>query len=132
MTIVVDASVIVAALVDTGTDGRWAERMINSDDLAGPHLLPVETANVLRRAAAAHEISDDTASLAHHDLLDLSVDLYPYELVAPRIWDLRSNVTAYDAWYVALAEALDAPLATLDRRLARAAGPRCDFALPDA
>lgn len=132
MTIVVDASVLVAALVDSGSDGRWAQKMIASDDVAAPHLVLVETANVLRRAAAVGDISDDIATIAHHDLLDLSVELYPYELLAPRIWELRANVTAYDAWYVALAEALDAPLATIDRRLTRASGPQCAFVSTDA
>jgi predicted nucleic acid-binding protein len=59
--------------------------------------------------------------------VQLRVDLFPYEVVAARVWELRHNMTAYDAWYVALAEALDSPLATLDARLARAAGPRCRF-----
>ncbi len=129
MTVVVDASALVAALVDTGPDGRWAEQLLTAD-LAAPHLLPVEVASVLRRAAAAREISDDVASLAHADLLDLRVELYPYEPVAARIWELRANLTAYDAWYVALAERIEAPLATLDQRLLDAPGPRCRFATP--
>jgi predicted nucleic acid-binding protein len=70
------------------------------------------------------------ASLAHDDLLSLRVDLFPYAPCASRVWELRSGVTAYDAWYVALAEALGAPFATLDARLARASGPRCRFVLP--
>lgn len=60
-------------------------------------------------------------------LLDLRVELFPYAPFATRIWDLRDNVTCYDAWYVALAETLSAPLATLDARLAKASGPRCRF-----
>jgi predicted nucleic acid-binding protein len=69
----------------------------------------------------------DAASLAHNDLLDLRVDLFGYEAFAQRVWELRENVTCYDAWYVALAEALAAPLATLDLKLTRAAGPHCRF-----
>lgn len=92
--------------------------------------MPVEAANILRRAALSSDISDSIASLAHVDLLDLPVELFAYELVAERAWELRGSVTSYDAWYVALAEALDAPLATLDRRLSRASGPRCSFTLP--
>ena len=130
MTLVVDASLLVAALVDSGPDGVWAEEVLGSEPLAAPHLMPVEVATVLRRAAAAGEISADVASLAHEDVLSLRVDLFPYEPCASRVWELRSAVTAYDAWYVALAEALDAPLATLDARLARASGPRCRFVLP--
>jgi predicted nucleic acid-binding protein len=129
VTVVVDASVVVAALVDAGPDGRWADGFLG-DDLAAPHLLHVEVANVLRRAVAASELSDDVASLAHADLLDLRVQLVPYELVADRVWALRGNVSSYDAWYVAVAELLGAPLATLDRRLATAPGPRCRFRTP--
>lgn len=129
--IVVDASLVAAALVDGGPDGTWAEGVLETaDHLAAPHLLPAEVANVLRRASLAGELGDDVASLAHADLLALRVELFPWEPLAYRAWDLRRNLTAYDAWYVALAEALGAPLATLDERLARAAGPRCEFVVP--
>lgn len=127
MTIVVDASAVVAALVDSRRDGEWALRLLESDDLAAPHLLPVETANILRRASLAGEISADVASLAHGDLLELRVALYPYAPFANRVWELRTNLTAYDAWYVAVAESLGAPLATLDARLRSAPGIRCSF-----
>ena len=131
MTLVLDASVVVAALVDSGPDGTWAESLL-SDDLAAPDLLPVEVAHVLRRAVDASEITDDVASLAHGDLTDLRIELFPYELVAPRIWELRHNLSAYDAWYVAVAELLDAPLATLDRRILGAPGVRCELRTPDS
>lgn len=130
MTLVVDASVVVAALIDAGGDGLWAEECLGSDALAAPHLLPVEVANVLRRAVLAREVAADSASLAHSDLGDLPVDLFAYEPFADRVWELRSSVSAYDAWYVALAESLDAPLATLDRRLTRSQGARCRFLAP--
>ena len=130
MTLVVDASVVVAALIDTGADGLWADQLLGSQALAAPHLMPVEVANVLRRAASARDISADSASLAHADLQNLRVDLFAYEPFAERVWTLRKGITAYDGWYVALAEILDAPLATLDRRLARSPGARCTFALP--
>jgi predicted nucleic acid-binding protein len=130
MTLVVDSGLVVAALVDSGQVGTWADRLLASDDLAAPHLMPVEAANVLRRAAMAGEISADTAALAHADLLGLQVELFAYEPFATRVWELRENVTAYDGWYVALAESLDAKLATLDLRLANATGPRCAFATP--
>lgn len=130
MTLVVDASLVVAALIDGGTDGRWAESMLESDALAAPHLLPVEVANVLRRVVAVGEVSTDSASLAHADLLGLRISLFAYEPFANRVWELRGGVSAYDAWYVALAESLDAPLATLDRRLTRSTGTRCRFAIP--
>lgn len=131
MTVVVDASVVVAALVDTGPDGHWAEAIVfGGQPLAAPHLLPVEVASVLRRAGIAGDVTDDAATLAHGDLLRMQVDLFDYEPLAYRIWELRRTVSAYDAWYVALAEHLDVPLATLDRRLSRANGPRCGFLLP--
>jgi predicted nucleic acid-binding protein len=125
--LVVDASVVVAALVDSSHAGRWAEQMLGSGPLAAPHLLPVETADVLRRAALAGDISVDVASMAHDDLLSVRLELFSYLPFASRVWELRANVTAYDAWYVALAESLGVALATLDIRLTRAAGPRCKF-----
>ncbi|HEX9637375.1 MAG TPA: type II toxin-antitoxin system VapC family toxin, partial [Acidobacteriota bacterium] len=69
--------------------------------------------------------------VAHGDLLDCDIELFPYAPFADRIWELRGSVTIYDAWYVALAEALRAPLATLDRKLARAKAARCRFLTPD-
>jgi predicted nucleic acid-binding protein len=132
VSIVIDASVVVAALVDTGPDGTWAETRLASDHLLAPHLMLVEAASILRRAALAGDISSDVATMAHGDLLDLPVALFGYEPLAQRIWELRDSLTAYDAWYCALAEALDVPLATLDRRLSRASGPRCAFATPPA
>ena len=132
MTVVVDASVVVAALIDTGPVGLWAEALLVSGPLAAPHLMPVEAATILRRLALAGDVSADVASQAHADLLDLRLELFPYSSCAPRVWELRSNITAYDAWYVALAETLGATLATLDARLGRATGTRCEFAVPPA
>ncbi|WP_322762039.1 type II toxin-antitoxin system VapC family toxin [Frankia sp. Cr2] len=130
MSLVIDSSLVVAALVDSGEIGTWADHLLATDDLAAPHLMPVEVANVLRRAVMASEISADTAALAYADLLSLRVELFAYEPFAARVWELRENVTAYDGWYVALAESLNAQLATLDVRLTKAAGPRCLFATP--
>jgi predicted nucleic acid-binding protein len=130
VTLVVDASAVVAALVDSGPDGRWAESVLAGDLLAAPHLMPVEAANILRRANLTGDLSADMAALAHDDLVNLRVEMFPYEPHAGRVWELRNTLTAYDAWYVALAELLGAPLATLDRRLTRARGPRCLFRVP--
>ena len=130
MSLVVDAGFVVAALADGGTDGRWAQELLSGVDLAAPHLMPVEAANVLRRAALAGDISHDAAALAHADLVALRVTLFPYAPFAQRVWELRANVTAYDAWYVAVAEALDSELATVDQRLSRASGCRCAFLTP--
>lgn len=131
MTLVIDASTVAAALLDVGPTGAWAESLLASQPLSAPHLMPVETANILRRAAAAGDISSDTAALAHADLLDLRVELFPYHPFAARIWELRDNVTCYDGWYVALAEFLETSVVTLDHKLARASGPRCAFELPN-
>jgi predicted nucleic acid-binding protein len=130
VTLVVDASLVVSALVDTGATGRWAESLLVGTPLNAPHLMPVEVANILRRAAARGEITSDVASIAHADLLDLRVELFPYAPFAPRVWELRDNVTSYDAWYIALAESLECNVATLDHRMVRAAGPRCGFETP--
>jgi predicted nucleic acid-binding protein len=130
MTLVIDASLVVSALVDTSATGEWAESILTTGPLNAPHLMPVEVANILRRAALRGEITSDVASMAHADLLDLRVELFPYAPFAPRVWQLRDNITSYDAWYVALAESIGSNLATLDRRLAQASGPRCEFETP--
>jgi predicted nucleic acid-binding protein len=90
--------------------------------LHAPHLLDVEVAQVIRRYAANGEIDSDRGRAAVADLADFPLHRYPHDVLLPRIWELRNNLTAYDAVYVALAEALDAPLLTRDRRLAAAAG----------
>jgi len=130
VTIVVDSSVVVAALIDTGLTGQWAESVLVSDALAAPHLMLVEVANILRRSTVAGEVSSDVASLAHAELVARRIELFPYAPLASRVWELRSNVTAYDGWYVALAEALSAPLITLDHKLTLAPGLRCEFTVP--
>jgi len=130
MTLIVDATAVVALLIDVGPDGDWARNTLAEEHLAAPHLMPVEVASTLRRAAAAGIVTQDAASMAHADLLDLEVDLFEYAPLGARAWELRSNVTAYAAFYVALAETLDARLVTLDRRLASSPGPRCEFLVP--
>jgi predicted nucleic acid-binding protein len=127
VTLVVDASFVVAALIDAGPDGRWAEDLVSAEQLAAPHLVMVEATNILRRTVLAGDLSVAEAGMAHADLLRLRVELFAYLPFATRVWELRENVTAYDAWYVAVAERLAAPLATLDRRLVAAPGPTCEF-----
>jgi len=130
VSVVVDSSVVGAALIDPGSVGRWAESLLLSGPLVAPHLMPAEAANILRRSASAGHVSADVASLAHGELVSLPLELFPYAPCASRVWELRPNITAYDGWYVALAEALGSSLATLDARLSRAPGPRCAFELP--
>ncbi len=130
MTVVVDASVLVAAAVDSGREGLWAEHIVATEALSAPGLVQVEATNILRRLELAGQIDATIATAAQRDVINLDVDLYPFEPFAERVWALRSNVTCYDAWYVALAEGLAAPLATLDRKLTRATGPTCRFLQP--
>jgi predicted nucleic acid-binding protein len=132
MTLVVDSSAVVAALVDGGSDGEWARAELDRTGLAAPHLMPVEVANILRRTVHAGLVTADAGALAHGDLVQLRVELFPYEPFADRVWQLRDNLTAHDAWYVALAEVLSADLVTLDARIARAAGLRCSVRLPSS
>jgi predicted nucleic acid-binding protein len=131
LNVVVDSSVVVAALVDTGTVGDWAEKILERHALFVPDHLPVEVANVIRRLERGRRISEHVANGAFQDLQDLDVESHGFESFAERIWELRHHVAIYDGWYVALAEALDAPLATLDTRLAKASGPKCRFLAPD-
>jgi predicted nucleic acid-binding protein len=127
VTVVVDASVLIAALVDSGPTGRWAESVVAEGSLLAPELVLVEAANVLRRLERSREISSLEATSACRDLVRLDLERFPYEPFAPRVWALRGNLSCYDAWYVALAEAMNCPLATLDSRLVRATGPACAF-----
>ena len=130
MSAVIDASVLVAVLVDDGRDGQWAETVISQGSLAAPEMALAEATNILRRMEQYGNVSRLEATAAHSDLLRLDIDLYPFTPFAERIWELRANVTSYDAWYVALAEALDSPLFTLDRKMSRASGPRCPVIVP--
>lgn len=127
---VCDASAVVAALLDAGSDGQWASEAISGADLAAPSVFPFEAANIIRRHARAELISAEYASQAHRDLLDLPVEEWPYALVADRYWELRHNLTAYDASYVAVAELLGAPLVTLDRGIGRISGLACTVMVP--
>ena len=130
MSAVVDASLLVAATSDTGVEGRWAEDVVQAGGLVAPHLALVEATNILRRLELLGRLGRLEASAGARDLLQLDLELVPFTPFAERIWELRANVTSYDAWYVAVAEQFDLPLATLDQRLARATGPRCRFLLP--
>jgi len=131
VTVVIDASVLAAALIDSGKEGRWAEATIAANDSVAPELVLVETSNVLRRLERARQISTFEASSAHRDLMRLDLELFSFGPFAERVWVLRDNLTSYDAWYVALAEALRCAFATLDRRITRASGPTCDFITPE-
>lgn len=130
MSTVVDASALVAALVDSGATGTWAEAVLAAGSLHAPELALVEATNVLRRLERAALLSTGEANAAHQDLMDLDIELHAFDPFADRIWNLRHQVTSFDAWYIAVAEALELPLATLDESLSQAAGPRCRFLMP--
>lgn len=130
MSAVVDASLLVSALVDAGEDGEWSASVIASGDLVAPHLVLVEATNILRRLEATGRLDRLEARASARDLAALELVAAPFPPFAERVWELRHNVTSYDAWYVAVAEAFALPLATLDRRLAAAEGPRCRFLTP--
>lgn len=108
----------------------WLLAVRERKALAGPELALAEASNILRRLELAGQVSHLAAASAHADLLRLDVALFPFAPFAERIWALRKNLSSYDAWYVALAETLDCPLATLDRRLSHASGPLCTVLTP--
>jgi predicted nucleic acid-binding protein len=127
---VIDSSVVVAALVDSGPHGDWAEEVLTGGLLLAPELVRAETTNILRRLERAKLITTPEANAAQDDLMQLDIELFPFEPFAGRIWELRYNVTSYDAWYVAIAEALKLPLATLDEPLSKSNGVTCKFLTP--
>lgn len=123
--IVLDASAVIELLLNTEGGRLVAARIADPDvTLHAPHLLGAEVAQVLRRYVADGSVPAAGAETALDDLVGLGVTRYAHEPFLPRVWELRSTVTAYDGFYVALAEVLDAPLVTFDRRLARAPGSR--------
>ncbi|MBA4179526.1 MAG: VapC toxin family PIN domain ribonuclease [Anaerolinea sp.] len=125
MTLVADASAVLALLIDRGEAGQWAARHLSEDEVAAPSLLHFEVANAIRRHVAAKLLEPRPARLAHEALLALQIEATPYPVVARRAWELRENFTLFDASYIALAEMLGATLVTLDARLSRGPGVRC-------
>jgi predicted nucleic acid-binding protein len=127
---VCDASAVAALLLDSGPDGQWVTQTVESGEIAAPALVTYETANVIRKHELAGQISPDQSAQAHADLLDLAIELWPYDLLAARAWELRLNLSIYDATYVALAEITDLTLITLDKHLAKAPSTKCRIATP--
>ena len=122
--LVVDASVLVVALADDGTGGDSARARLRGERLAIPELADLEVASVLRRQIRAGALDGRRAGLALDDLAALPAQRAPHRLLLARCWELRDNLTIYDAAYAALAEAMHAALLTGDRRLAHATGPQ--------
>ncbi|MBJ7458929.1 MAG: type II toxin-antitoxin system VapC family toxin [Thermoleophilaceae bacterium] len=126
---VVDASVIVDAFSKVGPKGYRATYVLEDGDLFAPAHVDIEALSGWRRQVSNNHMSQASATRAINALSELRIHRVPHEPLLGRIWELRENVTAQDAAYVAIAELLDAPLVTTDAKLARATGPRCEFQL---
>jgi predicted nucleic acid-binding protein len=120
--LVVDTSAVVAALVARPPDRALVNRLRADGDLHAPHLLDVELLHALRRLVLSGQLSEDRAADVRTDFADLTVVRYGHAPLADRTWEVRNNLTAYDATFIALAEALNVPLVTCDARLAGAPG----------
>lgn len=124
--IVVDASVLAPALADDGADGDRVRERLRGEQLTAPELIDLEVVSTLRRAARAGRLDDRRSGQALADLAALPLRRVPHLPLLSRVWELRDNLTAYDAAYLALAEALDALLLTADGPLGRAPEVRCE------
>ena len=119
--IVAAASAVLEALLNTPAGDAIADILLDpAETVAAPHLLDLEVLQVLRRYTLTGSIDTERGQQAIEDYLAMPILRYPHEPLVSRVWDLRDNLTAYDATYIALAEALDAPLLTRDARLAAA------------
>lgn len=117
-----DTSAALDALAGGNADPALIERMGSDGDLHAPHLIDVELLHALRRLLVAGEIEVGRADILREDFAELAVTRYPHRPLSDRIWELRQSITAYDAAFIALAEALTAPLITCDARLGRSGG----------
>lgn len=123
--IVVDCSALLELLLQTHHGRSVENRLFQAGEtIHVPHLIDVETAQVLRRFVLREDLGEDRARQALEDLADMPFNRYPHDFLLPRIWELKPNLTAYDAAYVSLAELLQAPLVTCDERLSNAPGHR--------
>lgn len=127
--LVVDASVVAVALGDDGRDGDQVRARLRGETCIAPELLDLEVASVFRRRVRAGGMPARRAELALGDLAEVPVQRVPHRALLNRCWQLRDNLTIYDAAYVALAEAIGTDLLTADRRLARAPGLKCGIAI---
>lgn len=123
--IVVDASIVVTALADDGPDGDRVRARLRGERLVAPHLIDIEVVSAWRRLAAAGDVDERRVALAMEDLRSIRLDRVPHVPLVGRCWELRQDLTVYDATYVALAEAMDVALLTADAKLAAAPGLRC-------
>jgi len=129
---VLDASAGVEWVLNTAVGKKVGERLVRQSTLHAPHLIDLEVAQTLRRFVRANAMTAARASTALDDFAELDVERYEHGPLLPRIWALRANLTAYDAAYVALAEALEVPLLTTDVKLAGAPGILCEVIVVSA
>ena len=127
--LVVDASVLLPALAFDGPDGDTARARLRGQSLVAPELIDLETVSVIRRLLHAGQLHTHRAGHALTDLVELPLRRASHRPLLARCWELRENVTVYDAAYIALAELLEVPVLTADTRLANAPGARCQFEL---
>lgn len=127
--IVVDATVLAVALADDAADGDQARARLRDEVLLAPELVDLEVTSVWRRLEAVGHLDARRGSLAVADLAAIPLRRVPHRALLPRCWELRANLTVYDAAYVAVAELTGALLLTADGRLARAPGPTCAIEL---
>lgn len=127
--LVVDTSAVLAALVARQPAAGLVQRLAQDGDLHAPHLIDTEILHALRQLTIGKEISEDRAADARSDFAELALVRYPHQPLSDRVWELRHNLTAYDATFVALAEAIGAPLVTCDARLASAPEHRAHIEL---
>ena len=130
--IVIDAGVLVAALLGDGSECAAVRSRLRGERLAAPELIDLEVGSVARRLVRSGVVDKERAFSALHDLHDTPIQRSSHSALIARCWELRDNMTMYDASYVALAEALGVPLLTTDARLARSHGATCEFELVPA
>jgi predicted nucleic acid-binding protein len=123
--LVIDPSLLAVALLDDGLDGDTTRQRLRGQSLAAPALIDLEVLSVWRGLSRRGQLDARRVALALEDLRSLPMQRVDHAPLLERCWQLRENLTVYDAAYVALAEALQATLVTGDRRLARASGSRC-------
>ncbi len=130
--IVLDSSAAIDFLLGLEPEGSWVEHQLaaHEGDLHAPHLIDVEVTTVIRRYVHERALSGQSALQRLHAMSKLGIRRYPHVQLLDRVWELRKNIAAPDGFFVALAEALDAPLVTTDRHLARAHGPRIPILAP--
>ena len=130
MTVVTDASVVLAAFVPGSAHSVWARELLDSDELVAPELIVPEVLHVLRRMVNVGRLEAEDAVNIRDDCFDLVGELIPHTPLITRSWELRNVVSSYDSMYVAAAELLGLPFATVDLKIASAPGVRCEVVTP--